>query len=70
MTTRLRLDALLREKGMTAKELADLTGLMESTISEWRTNKVTRISRKTLATLCDALDCTPGDLIEYVPTRR
>lgn len=63
MTTRLRLDAIMREKNMTARELAERTGLMESTISEWRTNKVTKISLKTIDLLSTALGCEPGELL-------
>lgn len=67
MTTRLRLDAIMREKNMTARELAERTGLMESTISEWRTNKVTKISLKTIDLLSTALGCEPGELLEKRP---
>lgn len=67
MTIRLRLDELMRERHLTAKELSERTGITEAAISEWRTDKVARFSRKTLKTLCQALDCTPGDLITFTP---
>lgn len=63
MTIQLRLDELMRARGLTAKQLYEQTGISEAAISEWRTNKVVRISLKTLNTLCTALDCQPGDLI-------
>jgi putative transcriptional regulator len=63
MTIRIRLDAIMRERGITATQLSEQTGITEAAISEWRTNKVVRISLKTLNTLCDALKVTPGDLL-------
>jgi putative transcriptional regulator len=63
MTIRIRLDTIMRERGITATQLSEQTGITEAAISEWRTNKVVRISLKTLNTLCDALKVTPGDLL-------
>ena len=63
MTIHIRLDELMHERRLTAKQLSDQTGITEAAISEWRTNKVARISLKTLNTLCQALECEPGDLI-------
>ena len=67
MTTYIRLDELMRAHHLTAKELSHQTGITEAAISEWRTNKVKRIARSTLNRLCAALQCTPGDLIVYIP---
>lgn len=67
MTIQLRLDELMRARGLTTKQLYDQTHISEAAISEWRTNKVVRISLKTLNTLCNALDCQPGDLIVKRP---
>jgi putative transcriptional regulator len=63
MTIHIRLDELMQEHHLTAKQLSEQTGITEAAISEWRTNKVVRISLKTLNTLCQALNCEPGDLI-------
>lgn len=67
MTIRCRLDELMRERKLTAKQLSEITGITEAAISEYRTNKNTRFSRQTLNTLCEALKCTPGELLAYEP---
>lgn len=63
---RFRLHILMAEKNiLTIKELIALSGLERNTISFIYHNKARMINLKTLATLCKALDCTPGDLFEY-----
>ena len=49
------------------KELADLSGIPENTISRISSDKYARIDKTTLNRLCRALECQPGDLLEYVP---
>lgn len=53
---RLRLKAILHERGMTQKELAEITGLREATISEIAANARTTINKKNLAKVMNALD--------------
>lgn len=67
MVIRYRLDELLRLRRLTAKEVAKLTGIAESTLSEIRRNRAKRIDTQTIDRLCKALQCTPGDLIVYIP---
>ena len=49
------------------KELVEMTGLTPNTISDFYTGKVKTVRFSTLDKLCKALDCTPGDLLEYIP---
>jgi putative transcriptional regulator len=63
----IRLDYVLLDKRMKLKELAEATGLAVNNLSILKTNKARAIRFSTLNSLCKALDCTPGDLIEYVP---
>lgn len=53
---RLKLKAILHERGMTQKELAEITGLREATISEIAANARTTINKKNLAKVMNALD--------------
>ncbi len=62
-----RLDYVLLERRMKLKELAESTGLAVNNLSVLKTNKARAIRFSTLNNLCEALDCTPGDLLEYVP---
>ncbi|MBW7989481.1 MAG: helix-turn-helix transcriptional regulator [Planctomycetes bacterium] len=62
----IRLDYVLLDKRMKLKDLAEATGLAVNNLSILKTNKARAIRFSTLNSLCKALNCTPGDLIEYV----
>jgi len=63
----IRLDYLLLDRRMKLKDLAQATGLAVNNLSILKTNKARAIRFSTLNSLCKALKCTPGDLIEHVP---
>ena len=63
----IRLDYILLDKRMKLKELAEATGIAVNNLSVLKTNKARAVRFSTLEKLCKALDCTPGDLLEYVP---
>ncbi|MFC0633843.1 helix-turn-helix domain-containing protein [Brevundimonas balnearis] len=65
MPVRVTLDALITRKGLKAKDLAQTVGLSETQLSLFRSGKVKGIRFRTLARLCAALDCKPGDLLDY-----
>ncbi len=65
MPIRITLDALLVRRGMTGKQLAQRVGLSETQLSLFRSGKVRGIRFATLARLCAALECSPGELIDY-----
>lgn len=65
MPIRITLDALLLRRGMTGKQLAQQVGLSETQLSLFRSGKVRGIRFSTLARLCAALECRPGELIDY-----
>jgi putative transcriptional regulator len=58
-----RLDVMLALRKMKAKDLAEKIGITEANLSLLRTGKVKGVRFDTLARLCTALDCTPGDLL-------
>ena len=64
---RIRLDHVLLDKRMKLKDLAEATGLAVNNLSILKTNKARAIRFSTLNALCKALNCTPGDLIEFIP---
>ena len=64
-----RLDYVLLDRRMKLKDLAQATGLAVNNLSILKTNKARAIRFSTLNQLCKALDCTPGDLIEFVPDK-
>ena len=63
----IRLDYLLLDKRMKLKELAEATGLAVNNLSVLKTNKAKAIRFSTLESICKVLDCTPGELLEYIP---
>lgn len=66
----IRLDYLLLDERMKLKDLAEATGLAVNNLSILKTNKARAIRFSTLNSLCKALNCTPGDLIEYIPDEK
>ena len=57
------LDALLKEKGRTAYWLAKEAGLHQSVVSKLRHNQIKAIRLDVIESICQALDCEPGQLI-------
>ena len=60
-----RLDVMLAKRKMKSKELAELVGITEQNLSLLKSGKVRGVRFETLSSICEALDCTPGDLLEY-----
>lgn len=65
MPIRVTLDQLIVRKGLKARDLAAEVGLSETQLSLFRSGKVKGIRFRTLAKLCAALDCRPGELLDY-----
>lgn len=61
----LHLDRMMVEKKMSLNELAEKVGISNVNLSKIKNNKVNAIRFSTLAGICQALGCTPGDLLEY-----
>ena len=60
-----RLDVMLARRKMRSKELAALIGISEQNLSLLKSGKVQGMRFKTLAAICAALDCQPGDILEF-----
>ena len=63
----LRLDRMLAERKISSKELAGRVGIYQVNMSRIKTGKVSAIRFSTLDAICRALDCQPGDVLEYMP---
>ena len=61
----LRLDRMMVERKMSLNELAERVGISNVNLSKIKNNKVTAIRFSTLAAICEALNCDPGDIPEY-----
>ncbi len=60
-----RLAVLLAEKNMRLKDLSAKVNISETNLSLLKTGKAKAIRFSTLMTICNALDCQPGDLLVY-----
>ena len=61
-----RVDVMLAKRKMTSKTLSQIIGISEQNISVLRAGRAKGVRFETLAKLCKALDCQPGDLLEAV----
>lgn len=61
----LRLDRVMVERRMSLNQLAEMVGISNVNLSKIKNNKVTAVRFSTLAAICSALECTPGDILEY-----
>jgi putative transcriptional regulator len=59
------LDVMLAKKKMKGRELCARIGISETQLSLLRSGKVRGVRFGTFAKLCAALDCKPGDLLDY-----
>jgi putative transcriptional regulator len=64
---RVHLDELLRERGMTLTELSALVDVTVVNLSILKNGRARAIRFGTMARLCEALHCQPGDLLTYEP---
>ena len=61
----LRLDRMMVERKMSLNELAERVGISNVNLSKLKNNRVTAIRFSTLQAICEALDCQPGDILEF-----
>ena len=66
MAIKVNLDLLLVQRGMKLSELTEAIDITLPNLSILKTNKARAIRFTTLDAICRALDCQPGDLLEYV----
>jgi putative transcriptional regulator len=60
-----RLDRLLEQRSLTLTELAEHVDVTVVNLSVLKNGRARAIRFSTLTALCEALDCQPGDLLEY-----
>ena len=59
------LDVMLARRKMTSLELAEQVGITPANLSILKTGKARAVRFSTLDAICRALDCQPGDILEY-----
>jgi putative transcriptional regulator len=68
MNIQINLDVQLALNKMSLTELSQRVGVSMTNLSLLKTGKVKAIRFSTLAAICEALNCQPGDILAYVPT--
>lgn len=67
MAIKVKLAVLLAEREVMLKDLEEKTGISLNNLSVLKTGKARAIRFSTLNEICKALNCQPGDLLEFVP---
>ena len=62
-------DEMLHERRMTLTELSEKIGITLANLSILKTGKARAVRFSTLEAVCGALQCQPGDLLEFSPTQ-
>ncbi|MDP3963759.1 MAG: helix-turn-helix transcriptional regulator [bacterium] len=65
MSIIINIDVMLAKRKMSVTELADKVGITMANISILKNGKAKAIRFSTLAAICKALECQPGDILEY-----
>lgn len=65
MSIIVNLDVMLAKRKMRSRSLSELIGITEQNISLLKSGKVRGMRFETLEAICKALDCQPGDILEY-----
>ncbi|WP_055077912.1 helix-turn-helix domain-containing protein [Lagierella massiliensis] len=63
---RVNIDVMLAKRKMSVTELSEKVGITMANISILKNDKAKAVRFDTLSKICEALDCQPGDILEYV----
>ncbi|MBE6083344.1 MAG: transcriptional regulator [Tissierellaceae bacterium] len=66
MAIRINIDVMLAKRKMSVTELSEKVGITMANISILKNGKAKAIRLTTLNSICKALNCQPGDILEYV----
>jgi len=61
----LRLDRVMADRKISLQDLSDGVGVANVNLSRIKTGKISAIRFSTLNSLCEVLNCQPGDLLEF-----
>lgn len=65
MSIIVNLDVIMAKRKISSQDLAEKLGITQANLSILKTNKGKAIRFSTLDKICEILDCTPGDILEY-----
>ncbi len=70
MTIVIRIDVELAKRKMSVGEFAERVGITPANIAVLKNGRAKAVRVNTLERMCEVLECQPGDLLEWVPTKR
>ncbi|MDF0480714.1 helix-turn-helix transcriptional regulator [Vagococcus sp. PNs007] len=62
---KVNLNIVMAQRGMSSNELAEKIGITPANLSVLKTGKAKAVKFSTLEKICEALNCQPGDILEY-----
>ena len=65
MSIIVNVDVMMAKRKMSSQELAEKIGITQANLSILKTGKAKAVRFSTLEVICKALDCQPGDILEY-----
>ncbi len=65
MSIIVNVDVMMAKRKMSSQELAERIGITQANLSILKTGKAKAIRFSTLEAICKALDCQPGDILEF-----
>lgn len=65
MSIIVNVDVMMARRKISSQELAERIGITQANLSILKTGKAKAIRFSTLEAICNALDCQPGDILEY-----
>lgn len=69
-TIRIHLEELIQRSGMSKNKLSHRAEMQRSQLNHYCKNEITRLDIDVLARLCTVLDCSIGDLLEFIPAQQ
>ena len=69
MSIMINLDVMMARRKMGLTELSDRVGITLANLSILKNNRAKAVRFSTLKAICKALDCQPGDILEYIPDK-
>lgn len=63
----IRLDRVMADRKVSLNELSERVGITTANLSNLKNAKISAVKLSTMEAICQALNCQPGDLFEFVP---
>lgn len=66
----IRLDRVMADRKISLNELSERVGITIANLSNLKNAKISAVKLSTMEAICQALNCQPGDLFEFIPNQK